>query len=60
MGTVERINDVVQRLSEEQAHKVLDFVQALEQEQISNEKSTSPEEIRQLALAAQAAFPKMD
>lgn len=64
MTTAERIYAEVQRLPEELADQVLDFILFLEQRHLPTEQMPSQEsrasEIRRLAEAAQRSFPRLE
>lgn len=67
MNTAERIYTEVKRMPEEQAHQVLEFVEAVKQQSSIPGRTLreriycmSPEELKKKALAAQADFPRMD
>ncbi|MBF0152235.1 MAG: hypothetical protein HQL64_00615 [Magnetococcales bacterium] len=67
MNTAERIYAEIRRMPEEQAHQVLEFIEAVKKQGAIPRRTLreqidcmSPEELKEKALAAQASFPRMD
>ncbi|MBF0401444.1 MAG: hypothetical protein HQL90_11820 [Magnetococcales bacterium] len=67
MNTAERIYAEIKRMPEQQAHQVLEFIEAVKKQggipgRTLRERicCMSPEELKKKALAAQAGFPRVD